>query len=157
MKRLARCDETGKESLLFLLLAHHRHDQLQRTIHVKLWNWNLYLCARGVGRYSGLITVFILSSFFQVPLWFYPLSFVFFPIPSMVDWALQKSGARESRNSLRIPTGFLVGISQGLLIVSYLQSMQTVFAFGIIVMILYFLAFCFEKYSRTRENNFERK
>jgi uncharacterized membrane protein len=153
MKPIARSQGSRKESLLFLLLAHHGHDQLQRAIHLKLWNRDLYLCARGVGRYSGLVAVFILNCFLQTPLWLYPISFVFFPIPSTFDWTLQKAGNRESRNSIRIPTGFLVGVSQGLLIVSYFQCMTQIFYFGIVVMMLYFLVFCFAKYQKRRVNN----
>jgi uncharacterized membrane protein len=156
MKPFARSQGSRKESLLFLLLAHHGHDQLQRTIHLKLWNRDLYLCARGVGRYSGLVAVFILNSFLPVPLWLYPLSFVFFPIPSTFDWAIQKAGKRESRNSIRIPTGFLVGVSQGLLIISYLHGMTLIFAFGIIVILIYFLVYCFAKYQKRRVNNVQR-
>lgn len=153
MKLIAKSHGSKKDSLLFLLFAHHRHGELQRTIHLKLWNRDLYLCARGVGRYSGLITVFVLNSFLSIPTWLYPVSFVFFPIPSTFDWALQKAGKRESRNSIRIPTGFLVGISQGFLIISYLYGMTLIFAFGITVMSLYFLMFCFAKYKKRRVNN----
>ena len=142
-----------KESLIFLLLAHHGHDQLERTIHLKLLNKDLFLCARGVGRYSGIISILVLTSFLQFPLWFYPLSFILFPLPSTIDWGLQKIGRRESRNSIRIITGFLVGNSQSLLIVSYLQGLTQIFNFGIIIMLLYFLAFCFAKYHKRGMGN----
>lgn len=153
MKQISQPQIRKKESLLFLLLAHHGHDQLQRTIHLKLGSQDLYLCARGVGRYSGIIAIFILKNFLSIPLWLYPLSFVIFPIPSTIDWALQKACKRESSNSIRIPTGFLVGVSQGLFIISYLQGLSTIFNFGIIIMSVYFLVFCLAKYCKGRVNH----
>ena len=135
-----------KESLLFLLLSHHRVDTLHRTIQVRIGQRDLYLCARGVGRYSGLIVSFILNSFLSIPLWLYSFGFVFFPLPSTFDWATQKIGLRESRNSIRVSTGFLLGVSQGLLIVSYLKGLEPITQFGGGVLIFYFLCFCVARY-----------
>jgi len=134
------------ESLLFLLLSHHRADKLHRTIQVRLGKRNLYLCARGVGRYSGLIASFIMNGFLGIPLWLYPYGFVFLPLPSTIDWATQKIGLRESRNSIRVSTGFLLGVSQGLLLVSYLKGLRLITQFGVGVLIFYFLCFCIAKY-----------
>ena len=138
--------EQKKESLLFLLLSHHRADKLHRTIQVRIGQRNLYLCARGVGRYSGLIAAFIVNGFLGIPLWLYPFGFVFFPLPSTIDWATQKIGLRESRNSIRVSTGFLLGVSQGLLIISYLKGLGPTTQFGVGVLIFYFLCFCIARY-----------
>lgn len=138
--------EQKKESLLFLLLSHHRADKLHRTIQVRICQRNLYLCARGVGRYSGLIAAFIMNGFLGIPLWLYPYGFVFFPLPSTIDWATQKIGLRESRNTIRISTGFLLGVSQGLLIISFLKGLGPTTQFGVGVLIFYFLCFCIARY-----------
>jgi len=107
---------------------------------------DLYLCARGLGRYSGLLAAFILNSFMPIPLWLYPISFVLFPLPSTIDWALQKVGWRESRNAVRVPTGFLLGVSQGLLIVSLLKGLTPIYTFGGTVLLAYFICFCIARY-----------
>lgn len=135
-----------KESLLFLLLSHHRADKLHRTIQVRIGQHDLYLCARGVGRYSGLIISFILNIILSFPLWLYSFSFVFFPLPSTIDWATQKIGLRESGNSIRVSTGFLLGVSQGLLILSYMKGLRQTTVFGVTVLIIYFLCFCIARY-----------
>jgi len=136
----------GKESLLFLLLSHHRADKLHRTIQVHLWKRDLYLCARGTGRYSGLIAALIINIFLEIPTGLYPVSFVFFPLPSTIDWASQRIGLRESKNSIRVSTGFLLGVSQGLLIISFLKGLRSTTQFGIGVLIIYFLCFCIARY-----------
>jgi uncharacterized membrane protein len=138
--------EKKKESLLFLLLSHHRADKLHRTIHLRIGQRDLYLCARGVGRYSGLVAAFIMNGFLGIPLWLYPYGFVFFPLPSTMDWATQKIGLRESRNSIRVSTGFLLGVSQGLLIISFLKGLRPTTQFGVGVLIIYFLCFCIARY-----------
>ena len=138
--------EQKKESLLFLLLSHHRADELHRTIQVRIGQRDLYLCARGVGRYSGLIALFIMNSFLGVPLWLYPYGFVFFPLPSTIDWATQKIGLRESNNSTRVSTGFLLGVSQGLLILSFIKGLGQTSQFGVGILIFYFLCFCIARY-----------
>ena len=146
LKHITESEGCGKESLLFLLLAHHRSDQLHRTIHISLGKRDIYICARGLGRYSGLAAAFILNSFIRIPLWFYPFSFVFSPLPSMVDWATQKIGWRESRNAIRVPMGFLLGFGQGLLILSFLKGLKPIYTFGIMVLLVYFICFCVARY-----------
>ena len=136
----------GKESLLFLLLAHHRADELHRTIRLQLGHRILHLCARGTGRYSGLVAAFIMNFFLEIPIWLYPVSFVFFPLPSTIDWATQKIGLRESSNSIRVSTGLLIGVSQGLLIISFLKGLKQTTQFGVGVLMIYFLCFCIARY-----------
>jgi len=139
-----------KESLLFLLLAHHRSDQLHRTIHLRLGQRDLYLCARGTGRYSGLLTTVILGNFLQIPLWFYYFSFIIFPIPATIDWTTQKIGWRESRNVIRVPTGFLLGIGNGLHILSFFKGLTSIYTFGIVVLLVFFSCMCVAKYLKRR-------
>lgn len=146
MKPMAESDGRNKESLLFLLLAHHRSDKLHRTIHIRLGQRDLHLCARGLGRYSGFVAAFVMNGLLSIPRWLYPFSFVFFPLPSTIDWVLQKTCWRESRNAVRVPTGFLLGVSQGLLIVSFLQGLTPVYTFGVGVLLVYFLCFCIARY-----------
>jgi len=87
-----------------------------------------------------------MNGFLGIPLWLYPFGFVLFPLPSTIDWATQKIGLRESRNSIRVSTGFLLGVSQGLLIVSYLKGLAPITQFGVGVLVFYFLCFCFARY-----------
>lgn len=146
LKPTGKSVEKGKESLLFLLLAHHRADERHRTIRLQLGHRVLHLCARGMGRYSGLAAAFIMNFFLEIPVWLYPVSFVFFPLPSTIDWATQKTGLRESRNSIRVSTGLLLGVSQGLLIISFLKGLSPTTQFGVGVLMIYFLCFCIARY-----------
>ena len=132
-----------KQKLLFLLLSHHGSEKLHRTIHVRLWGKDLYFCARGVGRYSGLLSAVTASYLLTFPSWFYSLIFVFFPLPSIVDWITQKLGSRESRNWIRVTTGYLLGIAQGYLLISLVKGMTQLSVFGITVLVLYLFSVCF--------------
>jgi len=101
--------------LLFLLLSHHRPEQLHRTIHVNFRGRNVYLCARCTGEYSGILSLFIAWFFgFEFPAWLYLPLISTLPLPSAFDWVTQSCKLRESRNTIRISTGFLLGITKGL-------------------------------------------
>lgn len=152
LKSTNKSVENDKESLLFLLLAHHRADELHRTIRLQLGHRVIHLCARGTGRYSGLIVAFIMNFFLEIPIWLYPVSFVFFPLPSTIDWATQKTGLRESRNSIRVFTGLLLGVSQGLLIISLLKGLRPTTQFGVGVLMIYFICFCIARYWKRGED-----
>lgn len=98
-----------------LLLA-HRH---WITLHA--FGREVHLCARC----SGLVTGFIASNvLFATTLYsmvnLIPLH-IRFPIsillasPSILDWASQKLGFRQSNNNLRLSTGFFEGVGVFLL------------------------------------------
>lgn len=132
--------ENEKEfSLLFLLLAHHETKDLHRTIHVRLVGKDYYLCARCAGKYLGVLGVFILSLILglQIPAWLHWLITTFFPLPSTVDWLTQRKGMRESKNWIRIITGYLLGIAWGSLFLSLIKGMLHLFLYGILILVTY--------------------
>ena len=145
MENSAISNKHDLKSRLSLLLSHHSPDQLHRTIHISLCGRSVFLCARGVGRYSGLFSAVVASQFLTLPTQAYLLIFLFFPLPSTLDWATQKLGLRESRNTTRVFTGFLVGISQGFLLISLTRGLTLTSISGLVVLAIYFTAFCLVK------------
>jgi len=117
-------DEEDWHLLLFLLLSHHKPEKLDRTIRVSLRGRNVYLCARCTGTYSGILSVFVAWFLgFDLPTWLYLLLFSILPAPSIVDWITQSCKLRESRNAIRICTGYLLGISEGLFLLMLVKGM----------------------------------
>lgn len=90
------------------------------------------------GEISGADRVF--AAYFlrlSFPLWLYlPLIFVL-PMPAMVDWFTQSCKLRESKNSLRVGTGFLLGIIEGLLLLLLINGVIYMFLVGITIIGVY--------------------
>lgn len=121
-------DKEDWHLLLFLLLSHHRPEKLHRTIHVSFRGRDVYLCARCTGKYLGILSVFVawfLSLDFPTGLYL-PL-FSSLPVPSTLDWITQGCKLRESRNTIRVCTGFLLGISEGLFLLMLVKGMFYLF------------------------------
>jgi len=117
-------DKEDWRLLLFLLLSHHRPEKLHRTINISFRGRNLYLCARCTGVYSGILSLFVASFLgFDFPTWLYLPLFSILPIPVTVDWITQSCKLRESRNTIRICTGYLLGISEGLFLLMLVKGM----------------------------------
>lgn len=125
---------------LFLMLSHNLPENLDRTIGIKFRGRIVYLCARCTGVYSGILIVLI-SSFlgFNLPTWLYLPLFSILPIPGAVDWITQSFGLRESRNSVRVSTGFLFGVSQGLFLLMLVRAMFYLFLQALAVVVIYLL------------------
>jgi len=127
-------------SLIFFLLSHHRPEKLHRTIHIRIRGKNLYLCARCTGIYLGAISIFLASLLgFDLPLWLYPLLLTVLPAPAMVDWITQSCKLRESRNIMRIGTGFLLGTGWGLFFLLLVRGMLYLFLVGLMILCAYIL------------------
>ena len=132
--------------LLFLLLSHHRPEKLHRTIRVSFRGRNVYLCARCTGIYSGILSIFVAWFLgFHFPTWLYLPLFSILPLPSTVDWITQSCKLRESRNTIRTCTGYLLGISGGLFLLMPVKGMFYLFLcalaiFGAYVFSIYVIA-----------------
>jgi len=110
--------------LLFLLLSHHRPEKLNRTIHLPFRGRNIYLCARCTGEFSGIVSLFIAWFLgFEFPAWLYLPLISLLPLPAAADWVTQSCKLRESRNTIRVFTGFLLGITKGLLLLVLVKGM----------------------------------
>jgi uncharacterized membrane protein len=120
--------------LLFLLLSHHPSERLHRTIRLGFRGRNVYLCARCTGRYLGLVGVFAAYSLrLSFPLGLYLPLILVLPMPAMVDWFTQSCKLRESKNSLRVCTGLLLGITEGLLLLLLINGVLYMFLVGMTI------------------------
>lgn len=130
-------------SLLFLLLSHHMPEKLHRTIRIGFRGRNVYLCARCTGIYTGIASVFIAWFFnFNLPTWLYLPLLLILPASSMVDWVTQSCKLRESRNSTRICTGFLLGIGWGLFFLLLVKGMFFLFLQALAMLGGYIFSIC---------------
>jgi len=121
-------DEEDRRLLLFLLLSHHRPEKLHRTIRVNFRGRNVYLCARCTGIYSGILSVFVAWFLgFDFPTWLYLPLFSLLPVPSTVDWITQSCKLRESKNPIRISTGYILGISCGIFFLMLVKGLFYLF------------------------------
>jgi uncharacterized membrane protein len=117
--------------LSFLLLAHHRPDRINRTIHISLLSRHLYFCARCTGRYAALISTLVafLMGYALAPWLCLPLV-TLLPLPGIADWISQSCRLRESKNSIRIASGALLGIAEGSLLLLLLNGSYVPFLIG---------------------------
>lgn len=75
----------------------------------------MYLCTRCTGVAGGMAAVFTLALSGLVVLGAYAFVLIgVLPVFAAVDWFTQSSRLRESNTPLRLATGFLLGISEGL-------------------------------------------
>ncbi|PVX24919.1 MAG: hypothetical protein CW716_09115 [Candidatus Bathyarchaeum sp.] len=126
--------------VLFLLLSHHMPEKLHRTIHLNIGGKNIYLCARCTGDYSGTLT--ILVAWFlglKLPTWLYLPLVAILPLATVIDWLTQSCKLRESRNTLRVTTGFPLGIAKGLILLMLVQGWFNLFLQALVIVGLYVL------------------
>jgi len=131
-------DKKDWHYFLFLLLSHHTPDKLRRTIQISIRGKTVYLCARCTGKYSALLGVFIAWFLgYGFPTWAYFPLFMFLPLPSVVDWFTQSCKLRESTNTIRRFTGFLLGIAEGLVLLTIVNAMLYLFLSALAVFATY--------------------
>jgi uncharacterized membrane protein len=138
-------------SLTFLLLSHHRPEKLHRTIHISVQGKELYLCARCTGVWTGITSSFL--AFFLglgLPQWLYLPLLTVLPAPAMVDWTTQTCKLRESRNAIRVGTGYLLGVGWGLFFLLLVGGMLHLFLFALMILGTYILSV----YMIARKTNF---
>ncbi|MHA1713909.1 MAG: DUF2085 domain-containing protein, partial [Candidatus Ranarchaeia archaeon] len=72
----------------------------------------IFLCARCLGAYIGFIIGSLLLLFqIKIPSPYIEAVMYLFAAPAMIDWSTQTFGIRQSKNSIRIPTGVLYGFA----------------------------------------------
>ena len=126
-----------KPSLIFFLLSHHSPEKLNRTIHISIKGRHLYLCARCTGVWTGMMSIFLAFFSVDLPAWLYVLLLAVLPAPATVDWITQSCKLRESRNAIRIGSGFLLGVSWGLFFLSLTKGMLHLFLIGLAIICAY--------------------
>ena len=124
--------------LLFLMLSHHPPERLHRTICLGFRGKKVYLCARCTGSYSSLTAVLV--AYFiglRFPLWLYLPLISVLPIAAAVDWLTQSCKFRESRNSIRVGTGLLLGIAEAYFLLLVISGMVDMFLVAMSIIGLY--------------------
>ncbi len=91
-------------SIARLLLEHHPPWLRSRCLCLRLFERKIYVCARCTGTLLGALAAFILGLKISDP-----LIITLLAMPALMDWGTQKTGLRESSNSLRVITGFTLG------------------------------------------------
>jgi len=127
------------------LLSHHLPARFNRTIAVRGRTRTLHLCARCTGQLIGvfawLVTfaslISIRLSIFDVRI---QLLFVLLPAPAALDWVTQAAGLRESRNSLRLVSGALLGAAFTDLFASLVLGQWAFALGGVLVLLIYIVA-----------------
>jgi uncharacterized membrane protein len=115
----------------FLLLAHHTPAKIHRTIHINFLGKNFYLCARCTGRYAALVGIFAAYLLgFTLGIWLYLPFIALLPLPGIADWLSQSCKLRESQNPVRLATGALLGVAEGLLLLLLLNGYFVSFLVG---------------------------
>ncbi len=101
---------------LFLMASHHPKEKLDHTIRIGFGQKCIYLCSRCAGIGFGIATIFIANFFGLLTfsgLLYFPLIGLL-PLAAVVDWFTQSARLRQSNTGLRVGSGFLLGISEGL-------------------------------------------
>jgi uncharacterized membrane protein len=101
--------------IFFLLTSHHPKERLNRTFRVGFRGKNVYFCSRCTGVAFGILAVFAGFIFgFRFPLQLYLPLISILPLVAVADWFSQSAKLRESKNWIRLASGFLLGGSEGL-------------------------------------------
>lgn len=133
---------SGKKEhgLLFFLLSHHGRRKLHRTIQVAFRGKKVYLCARCTGICSGILSTIALRFLgFVVPYFLYVPLISVLPAPATADWMTQSCGLRESKNAIRVTTGYLLGAAEGLVLLLLASGLLQLFLIVLAVVGIYFL------------------
>jgi len=127
-----------KENFWFFLLSHHPAQMLNHTLHFRVGERDVYLCARCTGYFLGFIVSFFIFSTLPSSIAF--VLMILFPFPATIDWATQTLGIRESKNWIRVGTGYLLGIAWGFLFLFMLHGILEMILYAILVLVFYCLA-----------------
>lgn len=109
--------EDVRKAILYLL-SHHTEEHLDRAICLKIFGRKIYFCARCTGLTLGFISGALLQYFGFITYLDGNLSLLLaicLALPAMVDWWTQSFFGRESKNYIRVPTGYSLGIGITLL------------------------------------------
>jgi uncharacterized membrane protein len=136
-------DKQDWHLLLFLLLSHHPPEKLNRTIRLPFRGRNIYLCARCTGQLLGILSLLIAWFLgFELPAWLYLPLIVVLPLSGVIDWVTQSCKLRESRNTIRVSTGFLLGVTKGLYLLMLVKGWFYMLLLAIAIGGVYVLSIC---------------
>ena len=128
-------------SLLFLIVSHHPPERLHRTIHIGLKRKSIHLCSRCTGTVLGIIAIFAVNTFgLKFPIEFYLPLISLLPLVATIDWFTQSAKLRESKNWLRVSSGFLLGNSEALVLLLIINGFFLNFLVAIGIASVYVLS-----------------
>ncbi|MHA1579974.1 MAG: DUF2085 domain-containing protein [Candidatus Freyarchaeota archaeon] len=130
--------------VLLYLLSHHTEEHLDRALCIKLFGRRLYICARCTGLTLGFITGILMQAFSIITYLEVRISLllvVCLALPAMVDWWTQSVFGRESKNYIRVPTGYALGF--GITLLRFTEPVWT-----IVTVVIFFLFAVFAVYRR---------
>ncbi len=126
---------------MFLLASHHPKDKLNHTIRIGFGGKNVYLCSRCTGVAFGMATVFVAVFLGRMfPLALYLPLIAFLPLAAVVDWFTQSAKRRESKTWIRLTSGFLLGLSEALVLLLLIGGFYLQFLFALGIASLYALS-----------------
>ncbi len=130
--------------ILFFLLSHHTEEYAHRTLRIKFRDRELRLCARCSGLTMGFLLGVVVHFYFWNRLYLTEpvaiLLVVFSLMPALLDWGTQSLLERESKNWLRVMTGFLLGFGICFIkFISFLTLLVLILTFYVIAAIIVFI------------------
>jgi uncharacterized membrane protein len=127
--------------LLFLIVSHHPQERLHRTIRIGFRRKHIYLCSRCTGTILGMIAIFAANTFgLRFPIESYLPLISLLPLVAAIDWFTQSAKLRESKNWLRISSGFLLGNSEALFLLLLIDGFFIEFLVALGVASIYALS-----------------
>ncbi|MEM3465725.1 MAG: DUF2085 domain-containing protein [Candidatus Jordarchaeales archaeon] len=100
------------KKFLVFLLSHHTEEYAHRTLRLKIRTHEVRLCARCSGLTLGFFSGILVLHFWW---WLYITEqvavalIVLLLMPALLDWGTQSVLGRESKNWIRVTTGFSLG------------------------------------------------
>ena len=104
---------------LHMMLSHHPPSLFGHCLRVSFRGRSLYLCSRCSGIYSGLglgIVLLFLMAFPREPSWLWFFLALAVGFSTIVDWISQRLTPRKTTNMVRAASGFLSGVSLGMIL-----------------------------------------
>ena len=133
-------------------LSHHLEEENYRCYNLEfLFSRKIYLCARCLGIYNGIL--FGIGLFFWgiLPDYFEYLAISVFPLFTILDWVITQFTSRRGKNTIRTFCGFLLGLAYGLGLSNLFSSFPNYFVIllGIVYASLAFILLLIKERSRT--------
>ncbi|MEM4587128.1 MAG: DUF2085 domain-containing protein [Candidatus Jordarchaeales archaeon] len=126
------------KKILLFLLSHHSEEYAHRTLRIRFFSSEVRLCARCSGLTLGFI--FGIAVYYCFWKWLFlseatAVALVIFSLmPALLDWGTQSVFRRESKNWLRVITGFLLGF--GITFTRFIS----IYTFLLLVLLFYSIA-----------------
>ena len=127
------------------LVSHHLPSRFSRTLRVRFGSRIIHFCARCSGQGLGVLVwlaVLFGSLATHVPLFDARVQapVALLPLVPAWDWVTQSVGRRESRNSVRIASGLLLGFAFADLLATIVSRHWILFVGGVLILTAYVVA-----------------